>query len=70
MTRLQWMLVLALPALALLPAAAGSPPQKAEDGFTSLRPEGSRGIANARGHIGLLGHGTRVEFRNLRIKEL
>ena len=34
------------------------------------RPEGSRGIANTRGHIGLLGHGTRVEFRNLRIREL
>lgn len=34
------------------------------------RPEGSRGIANTKGHIGLLGHGTRVEFRNLRIKEL
>jgi hypothetical protein len=34
------------------------------------KPEGSRGIANAKGHIGLLGHGTRVEFRNLRIKEL
>jgi hypothetical protein len=34
------------------------------------RPEGSRGIANTRGHIGLLGHGTRVEFRNIRIKEL
>ena len=34
------------------------------------KPEGSRGIANTRGHIGLLGHGTRVEFRNLRIKEL
>jgi hypothetical protein len=33
-------------------------------------PEGSRGIANTKGHIGLLGHGTRVEFRNLRIKEL
>ena len=32
--------------------------------------EGSRGIANTRGHIGLLGHGTRVEFRNIRIKEL
>jgi hypothetical protein len=32
--------------------------------------EGSRGIANTKGHIGLLGHGTRVEFRNLRIKEL
>lgn len=28
------------------------------------------GIKNAKGHIGLLGHGTRVEFRNLRIKEL
>jgi Domain of Unknown Function (DUF1080) len=34
------------------------------------RPEGSRGIANTKGHIGLLGHGTRVEFRNMRIKEL
>jgi hypothetical protein len=33
-------------------------------------PERSRGIANAKGHIGLLGHGARVEFRNLRIKEL
>lgn len=34
------------------------------------RPEGSRGIANTKGHIGLLGHGARVQFRNLRIKEL
>ena len=34
------------------------------------RPEGLRGIANTKGHIGLLGHGTRVEFRNLRIREL
>jgi len=34
------------------------------------RPEGSRGIANTTGHIGLLGHGTRVEFRNIRIREL
>jgi hypothetical protein len=34
------------------------------------RPEGSRGIANTRGHIGLLGHGTRVEFRNIRIRAL
>ncbi len=28
------------------------------------------GLARKSGHIGLLGHGTRVEFRNLRIKEL
>jgi hypothetical protein len=28
------------------------------------------GLANAKGHIGFLGHGTRVEFRNIRIKEL
>jgi hypothetical protein len=28
------------------------------------------GLANKMGHIGLLGHGTRVEFRNLRVKEL
>jgi len=34
------------------------------------KPEGSRGIANSKGHIGLLGHGTRVEFRNIRIREL
>ncbi len=34
------------------------------------KPEGSRGIANTKGHIGLLGHGARVEFRNFRIKEL
>jgi hypothetical protein len=34
------------------------------------RPEGSRGIANTKGHIGLLGHGARVEFRNIRIREL
>jgi len=34
------------------------------------RPEGSRGIANPKGHIGLLGHGARVEFRNIRVKEL
>ena len=34
------------------------------------KPEGSRGIANTKGHIGFLGHGARVEFRNMRIKEL
>jgi hypothetical protein len=34
------------------------------------RPEGARGIANTKGHIGLLGHGARVEFRNIRIREL
>jgi hypothetical protein len=28
------------------------------------------GLANAKGHIGFLGHGARVEFRNLRVKEL
>jgi len=28
------------------------------------------GLKNAKGHIGFLGHGARVEFRNLRIKEL
>ena len=28
------------------------------------------GLARTRGHIGFLGHGARVEFRNLRIKEL
>ena len=34
------------------------------------RPEGSRGIANTKGHIGFLGHGAHVEFRNIRIKAL
>ena len=28
------------------------------------------GLANAKGHIGFLGHGSRVEFRNIRIQEL
>jgi hypothetical protein len=28
------------------------------------------GLANKSGHIGFLGHGTRVEFRNMRIKDL
>ena len=28
------------------------------------------GLKNPKGHIGFLGHGTRVEFRNIRIKEL
>lgn len=28
------------------------------------------GIANKTGHIGFLGHGTRVEFRNIRLKQL
>ncbi len=32
-------------------------------------PEGSRGIANTKGHIGFLGHGAHVDFRNIRIKE-
>jgi hypothetical protein len=28
------------------------------------------GLARTRGHIGFLGHGARIEFRNIRIKEL
>ena len=28
------------------------------------------GVKNMKGHIGFLGHGARVEFRNLRVKEL
>ncbi len=28
------------------------------------------GLSRTRGHIGLLGHGSRVDFRNLRVKEL
>ena len=34
------------------------------------KPEGHHGIANTKGHIGFLGHGARVEFRNLRVKAL
>jgi hypothetical protein len=34
------------------------------------KPEGARGIANTKGHIGFLGHGAHVEFRNIRIKVL
>ena len=32
--------------------------------------EAHPGLARTTGHIGFLGHGTRVEFRNVRIKEL
>lgn len=28
------------------------------------------GLKNAKGHIGFLGHGSRVEFKNMRVKEL
>jgi hypothetical protein len=28
------------------------------------------GLKRTRGHIGFLGHGARIEFRNMRIKEL
>ncbi len=28
------------------------------------------GLHNAKGYIGFLGHGDRVEFRNVRVKEL
>ena len=28
------------------------------------------GLARTTGHIGFLGHGTRVDFRNIRVKEL
>ena len=28
------------------------------------------GLHNKKGYIGFLGHGSRVEFRNIRIKEL
>ena len=34
------------------------------------KPVGGRGIANTKGHVGFLGHGARVEFRNIRIKPL
>jgi hypothetical protein len=28
------------------------------------------GLRRSRGHIGFLGHGTRVEFRNIRVREM
>jgi hypothetical protein len=28
------------------------------------------GLARASGHIGFLGHGSRLEFRNIRVREL
>ncbi|MGE3809740.1 MAG: family 16 glycoside hydrolase, partial [Gemmataceae bacterium] len=28
------------------------------------------GLARTQGHIGFLGHGARIEFRNIRIKDL
>ena len=34
------------------------------------KPDGSQGIANTKGHIGFLGHGAHVEFRNIRVKVL
>jgi hypothetical protein len=34
------------------------------------KPEGSRGIANTKGHVGFLGHGARVDFRNIRIRAI
>ena len=42
--------------------------EAAADGAVDGRPH--PGLRNDRGHIGFLGHGSRVEFRNLRIKPL
>ncbi len=39
-------------------------------GEKSIHGHKLRGLLNKKGHIGFLGHGARVEFRNIRIKEL
>jgi len=36
----------------------------------TLDGEAHPGLRNTKGHVGFLGHGDRIEFRNLRIKEL
>ena len=40
--------------------------------FIPLKPDGKEhpGLFNKKGHIGFLGHGSPVKFRNIRIKEL
>ncbi|MGE0608674.1 MAG: DUF1080 domain-containing protein [Pirellulales bacterium] len=43
-----------------------SPDGKTVDGGTNSHP----GLKREKGHIGFLGHGHRVEFRNIRIKDL
>lgn len=39
---------------------------------TPKTPDGAKhpGLKNKKGHIGFLGHGARIEFRNLRVKKL
>ena len=39
-------------------------------GFRRLNGKPGEGLKNKKGYLGFLGHGSRVEFRNLRIKEL
>ena len=39
-------------------------------GFRRLNDKPGDGLKNTKGYLGFLGHGSRVEFRNLRIKEL
>ena len=40
------------------------------DGLESLDGKKHPGLKRVRGHVGFMGHGARVEFRNIRIKEL
>jgi len=40
------------------------------DGLESLDGKKHPGLKRAKGHVGFMGHGARVEFRNIRIKEL
>jgi hypothetical protein len=52
------------PPSALVEDLRGSPQR------SCLARASARGIANTKGHTGLLGHGTLVEFRNIRIRVL
>ena len=40
------------------------------DGLGSLDGRKHPGLKRDKGHIGFMGHGARVEFRNIRIKDL
>jgi hypothetical protein len=44
---------------------------EASNNFTATRDKNKHpGLSNKSGYIGFLGHGSELEFRNLRIKEL
>ena len=43
---------------------------KVAPGGKTIDGNGHPGLAREKGHIGFLGHGARIEFRNLRVKEV